>query len=418
MAGTARERGARERRRGRAVWLVVAVLALLLLVLGVRRGHMTGGGAPPEPESEHAPASPAGGGAQGGPGAGRGGRAGPVDSAALAKGAPPAVRDMPQPRPEEKYPYPPWSQPLTEGSDPATTVAEDNPVDTKKGLHVVVGSRKQVVHPPDPIVIDMKVLNRLGAAVPVGNPVARFRAEKTTVESGPWFEVPFEDDGSHAYVATFFPSPDQQQAFYAGGEHIYGEVKFDAPEDLGLRRYPLVLMYTREPHARVSGTYSDTVSGGNLVISVGVTADQAGTYRLIGSLYSGDGQRAIAFANATSKLPAGDGTIPLSIFGKVLHDTGVDGPYELRYVMLFEQVKPGEEIPGDTVDPAYTTAAYRAKSFSADPYQPPPDDMPVVDMNSPSQQGKPPPMFSEDERRASRAAANPPVTIGQGPAAK
>ena len=400
------------RRRQLTLLSAVAVLILLLLLWRVRS---PGEGTPPEP----APPDNAQRGAQTGvapQGSGPRASAHPLDTAALARGAPPAVRDMPPPVPDEPYPYPQWSQPLTEGSDPAMTVAEDNPVDIKSGLHVVVGPRRAVVHPPDPIVVDMKVLNRLGAAVPVGDAVARFRPDGSTVESGPWFEAPFVDDGSHAYVATFLPSSDQQAALFKGGEHVFGEVKFEAPQGLGLRRYPLVVMYSREPHATVSGTYSDTVTGGNLVVNVGVTATQSGTYRLIGSLYSGDGQRAIAFATATSTVDQGDGNIALRFFGKVLNDSGIDGPYDLRYVMLFEQVKVGEEIPGDTVDNAYTTAAYRAKSFSPEPYQAPPPDYPVVDMNSPSQQGKPPPMFAE--RPASAAVDNPPVTIGKGPPSK
>ncbi|HEY8038925.1 MAG TPA: hypothetical protein VIF15_03995 [Polyangiaceae bacterium] len=401
-------------RRRRQLALLSAVGVLLLLLL-LWRGRSPDRGTPPEPEPGQTPSvetqrlsPPAGSATHGAPR--------PLDSAALAQGAPPGIREMPPPLPDEPFPYPPWSQPLTEGSDPATTVAEDNPVDAKSGLHVVLGPRRQVVHPPDAIVIDMKVLNRLGAAVAVGDPVVRFRPDRTTVESGPWFEVPFTDDGSHAYVATFFPSSEQQAALFKGGEHVFVEVKLEAPDGLGLRRYPLIVMYSRQPHAKIAGKYSDTVAGGNLVVSVGVTATQPGKYRLIGSLYAGDGQRAIAFATATTSVEQGDGTVALTFFGKVLHDSGIDGPYDLRYLMLFEQVQEGEEIPGETVDNAYTTAAYRATSFSAAAYQPPPPDYPVVDMNSPSQQGKPPPMFPE--RPAPGPVEHPPVTIGKGPPTK
>jgi hypothetical protein len=49
---------------------------------------------------------------------------------------------------------------------------------------------------------------------------------------------------------------------------------------------------------------------------------------------------------------------------------------------------------------------------------PPTDDTEVVDMNSPSQQGKPGPLFSDDQRPPNHAAVNPPVTIGKGPPTK
>jgi hypothetical protein len=326
----------------------------------------------------------------------------------------------------ERSPYPPWCQPLTEGTDPSRTVAEDNPVDAKSGIHVVMGPRKFVVHPPDPMIIDVKVLNRLGAPLPITNAVARFRPDRTTVESGPWFEAPLVDDGTgadlgagdYAYTAAFLPSDEQKTALFKGGEHVFVEVAFEAPNNLGLMRYALVMTYSREPDATLNGKNSDQVTGGNLVVSVGVTASQAGTYRVIGSLYSGDGQRAIAFASASAVVSHGDGSIPLSFFGKVIHDSAIDGPYELRYMMLFERVQEGQEIAGDTVDDAYTTAAYSAKSFPDTAWVPPPDDTEVVDMNSPSQQGKPGPLFSDDQRPPSHGAANPPVTIGKGPPTK
>jgi hypothetical protein len=305
-------------------------------------------------------------------------------------------------------------------------VAEDNPVDAKTGIHVVMGPRKFVVHPPDPMVIDVKVLNRLGASLPITSAVARFRPDGTTVESGPWFEAPLVDDGTGAdlgagdlaYTAALLPSDDQKTALFKGGEHVFVEVAFEAPNGLGLMRYALTMTYSREPNATLDGKNSDQITNGNLVVSVGVNATQAGTYRVIGSLYSGDGEHAIAFASASAAVSLGDGSIPLSFFGKVIHDSGIDGPYELRYMMLFERVEEGREIAGDTVDDAYTTAAYRAKSFPDTAWAPPPDDTEVVDMNSPSQQGKPPPLFNDEQRPTNHGAANPPVTIGKGPPTK
>jgi len=324
----------------------------------------------------------------------------------------------------EAPPYPPWCQPIAEGSDPAHTVKDDNPIDAKAGLHVLMGPRQFVVHPPDPIVIDLTVLNSLGAKLPITNGVARFRPDGTTITSGPWFEVPFVDDGTgadlgagdHDYTAAFLPSDDQKAILFKAGEHVMGEVAFEAPDNHGLMRYPLVVEYSREPSAKINGKYSDAPANGGLVINVGVTAEQAGNYRVIGSLYAGDGQRSIAFATARATLGTGDGDIPLAFFGKVLRDSGIDGPYELRYLMLFEQVSEGTEIPGDTVDNAYTTAAYSASSFSADSYQAPPIE--VVDMNSPSQQDKPPPLFKDDPGVANHGVPDPPRTIGRGPPTK
>jgi hypothetical protein len=129
-----------------------------------------------------------------------------------------------------------------------------------------------------------------------------------------------------------------------------------------------------------------------------VTVKLSGHYRLIASLYAQDGEQAIAFSAKSVELTEGEREIPLLFFGKILYDKGIDGPYQLRYLMLFEEILGVDVIPGDTVDHAYTTKPYRAKSFSPDAYTAPKPDYDVVDMNSPSQKGKPPPLYTEEDR--------------------
>jgi hypothetical protein len=319
---------------------------------------------------------------------------------------------VPPPVPSAGFPYPPGSQPLTEGVNPATQPKEDDPVDAEKGIHCLFGPRVAIVHPPDPLVIDLEVQNRMGADLPVGNAVARFRTEGADPQKGPWFSAPFVDDGSgrdiasgdSKYTATFLPTADQNAVLLHRGVHLYVEVAFEAPQNLGPRRYVTTMQYSREPDASLDGKYAESVEKGSLVISAGVTAKVAGEYRLIGSLYGGE--TAIAFATKSMHLDAGDGSIPLLFFGKILHDHAIDGPYQLRFVMLFQHAGP-DEIAGDTVDPAYTTQAYRASSFSDASYVPPAPTFDVVDQNSPSQQGKPPPLFSETDRANMRGPTAP-----------
>jgi hypothetical protein len=307
--------------------------------------------------------------------------------------------------PAAAFQYPPGSQPLHGAVDPGTQDKEDNPVDAEKGIHAIFGPRRAIVHPPDELVIDLEVLNKLGAHLSIGNGVARFRSEKANPEKGPWYQVPFVDDGSGkdlaagdmTYTATYKPSAQEQADLLAGGQHVFVEVVFEAPSNLGIRKYVTVMQYTREPDAKLNGKFTEAMQRGSLVVQAGVTAQQAGDYRVIASLF-GAGE-SIAFASKTAHLEAGDGFVPLLFFGKILHDSGIDGPYELRYMMLFQHIGTGmDEIPGDTVDHAFTTKFHRAKDFSPDPYQAPPPDFPVVDQNSPSQQNKPPPLFNQSDR--------------------
>ena len=315
----------------------------------------------------------------------------------------PSVAVAPAPRPERREdeteapaiarpsPYPPGSQPLTEGVDPSLSVAEDDPVDADSGIHVVFGPRRDVVHPPDPIVLDLEVLDRDGHRLPIGNPRAFFRGERDTAASGAGARVSFVDDGKHAYVATFAPTLNEQREILRFRTFV--EVAFDAPNHLGERHYSASVQYTPQPHARLDGEWSDALVGGSLVVQAGVEVTAKGQYKVIASLYAGE--TAIAFAQTSVPLDVGRGAVPLTFFGKILHDKGLPGPYAVRFAMVFEE-HPDRGIywPGVTVDHAYTTGSYRVADFSPEPYVEPAPTGEAVTAQSPSQQGKPPPLFT------------------------
>ena len=171
------------------------------------------------------------------------------------------------------------------------------------------------------------------------------------------------------------------------------EVAFDAPNHLGERHYSASVQYTPTPTAELDGEWSDAIVDGSLVLQAGVAVAQPGHYKVIASLYSGDS--AIAFAQSSVELETGRRSVTLLVFGKILRDRELDGPYTIRYAMLFEEFpEQGIYWPGSTVDHAYTTRAYRATEFSDAPYTPPPSTEPEVTAQSPSQQGKPPPLFT------------------------
>lgn len=358
--------------------LIAAAGALALLFAWLLlRGRGGPADAPPAPVAAH--------------------RAAPTGSGTVAD-LPPEVAPLPLDEPTQAAPglpgaspYPPGSQPLTEGSDPARSVAEDDPVDADSGVHVVFGPRRDVVHPPEPIVIDLEVLDRAGHRLPIGNARAYFRNERDTAATGTGARVAFVDEGKLGYVARFAPTPTEQQQIMRFRTFV--EVAFDAPNHLGERHYSASVQYTPRPKAELDGTYSDAIVDGSLVVQAGVAVAEAGRYKLIASLYAGD--QAIAFAQSAGELEVGHRSLALTFFGKILHDRELDGPYTLRYAMLFEEF-PAQGIywPGTTVDPAYTTRAYKWTELSAAPYVEPAPTGPPVTAESPSQQGKPPPLYT------------------------
>jgi hypothetical protein len=312
-------------------------------------------------------------------------------------------------------PYPPGSQPLTQGSDPSTTVLEDNPVDDKGvGIHAIFGPRRDVVHPPDPIVVDLQVLDKQGKRLAVGSPFVRFHGDREA-RNGTGPSVPFRDDGTGAdraagdlaYTVTYLPTAAEQQALGASFR-VFVEVGFDAPNGLGPRLYVCSLHYGPQPGAELDGKFDEAIVDGSLVVGAGLTVHRAGQYKVIASLYGPDRETAIVFAQKSMALDVGQGEIPLLFFGKILRDRGIDGPYVLRYLMVFEEFPAqGTYYPGTTVDYAYTTQPYRAAQFSSAPYVEPPSTGPVVTAESPSQQNKPPSVFGAEHRGQHLQSASP-----------
>jgi hypothetical protein len=414
-------------KRRNALGAVIVLLALLAgVVLFVRdRGKRAKAQDTDETQSDWAPAPGGprdplhaqGNGPNGGGGSGNSTWA---MSDATAPPIPPIGSNMPFRPPA----FPPGSQPLTEGTDPMMHPKDEVPVSPGDGITCVFGPRSGVVHPPDPIVFDLEVKNRLGALLPIRDGVVRFRPDRTDPEKAKWFEAPFVDTGAgrditaddRKYTSTFFPNDEQRAAFAKGGSHVYVEVYFDAPEALGSRKFPTVIEYSRLPHATLNGKWSDEMSNGSLVVHAGVNATQAGDYRVIASLYAADTDTAIAFASKPMPLEVGDGDVPLLFFGKILFDRGIDGPYELRYVMLSEEIVGQDTIPGETVDHAYTTQRYHASNFSSAAYVPPAPTFEAVNRFHPSQQGKPGPLLGDDMENppdplpSATSAAAPPIS--------
>ena len=322
------------------------------------------------------------------------------------------------PSPPGAYAYPPGSQPLTEGVDPATTTPEDDPVDPENGVHVVFGPRRDVVHPPEPMIIDLTVLDNKGNRLPISDGVAFFRSAQASAAVGSGPSAPLVDDGSGSdrapgdlqYTATYVPSSREQAALCRF--RVFVEVAFAAPNHLGGRRYSTWLDYTPKPGAELDGSYSEALRGGSLVVGAGLRVRERGQYKVIASLYAADRATALVFAQTSLPLEPGERSVPLTFFGKILRDRGIDGPYVLRYLMVFQEF-PAEGIywPGVTVDDAYTTRPYRAAELSADAYTPPAPTGPMVTADSPSQQGKPPPLISREQyaRQHGLALAPPPA---------
>jgi hypothetical protein len=74
----------------------------------------------------------------------------------------------------------------------------------------------------------------------------------------------------------------------------------------------------------------DGVVDGSLRVELELEAETAGLYRFEANLVSGDGSRPLAYCHENHRLLRGRNLVPLTFFGKILHDAKVDGPYRVQ----------------------------------------------------------------------------------------
>ncbi|MBU4264312.1 MAG: PKD domain-containing protein [Proteobacteria bacterium] len=131
--------------------------------------------------------------------------------------------------------------------------------------------------------------------------------------------------------------------------------------------------YTTKPYsvaqfektdAFFTGTYSDwgkntdsDVYYNYLTVAVDVDVQKAGNYSLTGWLYDASGK--IVQVSSSALLGTGLQTMQLDFEGTSIYLNGVNGPYYLKYLTLYDNL--GKLM--DTINDAYTTAAYNFTDF-------------------------------------------------------
>jgi hypothetical protein len=349
-----------------------------------------------------------------------------ADPKAVAEAAPPAPAPESRPpgatpaAPPEAPPIelPPTTQVLTEEFFPGTTEWEDIPVDDSHQYQLRILPLRYNVVAPMPIAILLEMIDRQGQRQPLPSPRVRVRAMENAAQ--PWIHVPVKDDGSGAdakagdllYTATLQPNAEQKKQLL-GQVLIEGSVEVPG---VGTRVIPAVLIYTRGPRAKLTGQWRDFIRKGHLDLEAEVEVEEEGLFTLMAQLF-GPNQEPIAWVRQMEQLPAGRGHITLEVFGKVLHDAGIDGPYRVRQVLLTRDYEHSSQYdPGVTIEEAHRTRAYRASEFSSETYQPAPRTVEEITADHPSQRDKPPPERTRDLTPVGEPAPPPASnTPAQGP---
>lgn len=142
-------------------------------------------------------------------------------------------------------------------------------------------------------------------------------------------------------------------------EHAGGEV----------HHAKLRLFYTPDGKipARFTGSFSDAVEEGSLVIRAGVEVYTKGFYIISANLFDAF-DKPVAFTTFKGELKPGDTDVPLLFFGKILHDANGSSPYvmaNLRGYRFLNGQYPDRERLSDHVG-TYTTDHYQLDVFYDD----------------------------------------------------
>jgi hypothetical protein len=168
------------------------------------------------------------------------------------------------------------------------------------------------------------------------------------------------------------------------------------------------------PSDRIPGRFArihDSLHDGGLRVGVDVDLDQGGFYRFDANVYSADGEP-LAFATFKGELAPGAQTVPLDVYGKVLRDAGVPGPYtigEVRGYRFLDGQFPDREELAALPDRA-TTAAHPLSAFTDAPHVGEHELQMVELMRDDLERGLPllvPPLPGEAETQAEAPAPAP-----------
>lgn len=172
----------------------------------------------------------------------------------------------------------------------------------------------------------------------------------------------------------------------------WGHMFLEADMQINGRKHNQRAGWYSTPHivAEFENGIQDNMQDGHLVISVPVQIRKAGYYQVDANLQEKqDPSRFIATAMWEGRLPQGRNVIQLQFFGKIINDSGINGPYIVRELrmrrnnlpvtpdMVKESLANNTEISGEHTEPnweysglgpRYETQPYQSQNFSADVY--------------------------------------------------
>lgn len=265
---------------------------------------------------------------------------------------------------ERRARFPRSSQPIDDGVDP---ILRDREVTRGKSVGpegtnptLVVWPERTGFEAPNPIVLHAYLVHDERRVDP-----RALRGEVRTQRGGVLAALDFRDDGTNGdatandLVYTAVVTPGRERALDFKGAQL---VEVQAETKNGEERDATSGFLYSVPLAHLTGRYRDELVDGNLVVSAEVLVDAQARFHLEATIAAADGTP-LGWAQNAQVLDAGTAWIPLTYWGLMLRERGVNGPYTLAAVALSTT----GEMPNqknDVVTSAYVTGPYAATQFS------------------------------------------------------
>jgi hypothetical protein len=116
--------------------------------------------------------------------------------------------------------------------------------------------------------------------------------------------------------------------------------------------------------ARVTGPYRMAIENGSIVAYVGITAERPSRQHLKGELWGPHGEPISYAWVRNDETPSGVSTMKLVFYGKVIRDSGIDGPYHLRNLLLTTFEDNNDRLENPAVDVDLASDAWSHSSFT------------------------------------------------------
>ncbi len=186
-------------------------------------------------------------------------------------------------------------------------------------------------------------------------------------------QLAFRDDGTHGdaqpdddyFTATFTPDPDRPSEFRGQFQVV---VQAESLKGDTLTASTSFVYSVQIAH--LTGKYRDSIVDGNLQIEAEVAVEEAGKFRVEGTLVTKADAKMITYGYGEADLGPGTHWIPIIYYGLNFHVMKAAGPYSMFSVILSTM---GGDVAqeSDVVPNAHTTKAYAIDDFGDEPFNDP-----------------------------------------------